>query len=120
MHRGTAVARVSTVAVDLMPIARRQQVADDIAAGRGMASLSHLNFTSFGPSVCRMKAARNVQRARQAAAAGRGNSASLSAPFGLRPSVPAIARASVFPYGFMLSTIELGIKIVAPRSLVVS
>jgi hypothetical protein len=61
MHRGTAVARVSTVAVDLMPIARRQQVADDIAAGRGMASLSHLNFTSFGPSVCRMKAARNVQ-----------------------------------------------------------
>jgi hypothetical protein len=57
---------------------------------------------------------------RQAAAAGRGGSANLSAPFGLSTSLPASARASVFPYGFMLSTIELGIRIVAPRSLVVS
>ncbi|MGA2365666.1 MAG: hypothetical protein ABSG12_09260 [Steroidobacteraceae bacterium] len=37
----------------------------------------------------------------------------MSAPFGLSTSLPASARASMFPYGFILSTIALGIRIVA-------
>ena len=65
-------------------------------------------------------AAATVIRTAHAAAGDRGGSAALSAPFGLSVSLPAIASARVLPYGFMLSTIELGIRIVAPRSLVVS